>query len=661
MWRPSENLVVEILGRELLHHLAVDARADDVEALAVEPRDLVRQLARDRRQRDARSLGAFLGRVVEHEQPPPPAAPEDRPDAQRIGHHRVLAAQQIAEEDEIPLGAGRVRESEARGAPARRERDDAAAVGAEEFDRLAQVVAEDAVDVVAATQLRRHADEEPVDIGRHGGRSVAGAARRHGRRRRLLTCRPMRLAPLILLALCVAVLFMGLTSIGAIDQREARDLQVARELVAAREALTPVLGHETLFEKPLVAYAPDAVAVLLVSKTPVVDSRLWRALAATMLVVLTVSIGAQHFGWRAGWCAGGVLATSLAVPLAARTDGTQLLASLLGWIGAAGLADALFGRAAGRDARLVVTYGALAAALVATGLLPALWPLGALALYLALARLEGGWRLAQPLPGLVLMIGLAVPWYGAMAERHGGDFLAHAPFFPYALESRAGWYLGPLLAVSYIVVGFFPWAALLPAALQHATTWWRRPRVDPDRRGVDGGVDLADRARAAGGERGALLHRVRGGGVGADRVLPAPTVPRRAAGAAGGGAVVRPLPRPSVRGRFARNRRAHARGRHAGANRNRRLADARVPRRPCRGRRVRAAPARDGVVRDLVAAVPGATRRAFACGGGSVRAAGRARRADRRAARAAGDGGLPQRAARGRDDRTRSRPSWRRS
>jgi 4-amino-4-deoxy-L-arabinose transferase-like glycosyltransferase len=126
-----------------------------------------------------------------------------------------------------------------------------------------------------------------------------------------------------------------------------------------------------------------------------------------------------------------------------------------------------------------VTYGALAAALVTAGPLPALWPLGALALYLGLARLEGGWRLAQPLPGLVLMIGLAVPWYGAMAERHGGEFLAHAPFFPYALEPRAGWYLGPLLAVSYVVVGFFPWAALLPAALQHATTWWRRPRVDP--------------------------------------------------------------------------------------------------------------------------------------------------------------------------------------
>src|SRR2546426_330214 len=118
----------------------------------------------------------------------------------------------------------------------------------------------------------------------------------------------MRFAPLALAILCAAVLFTGLSQIGFVDEREARDAEVAR------------------------------------------------ACAALGLVLLTASIGARHFGMRAGWCAAAVLATMLGLPLAARMDGAQVLASLLGWVGCAGFADAVFGRPAGRDLRLVTAY-----------------------------------------------------------------------------------------------------------------------------------------------------------------------------------------------------------------------------------------------------------------------------------------------------------------
>jgi hypothetical protein len=75
--------------------------------------------------------------------------------------------------------------------------------------------------------------------------------------------------------------------------------------------------------------------------------------------------------------------------------------------------------------------------------------------------------------GLLVIAGLALPWYGAAIERHGAAFLVHAPFLPYGLATHTAWYLGPFLAVSFVVVGFFPWSALLPGALQHAAMWWR--------------------------------------------------------------------------------------------------------------------------------------------------------------------------------------------
>ena len=285
----------------------------------------------------------------------------------------------------------------------------------------------------------------------------------------------MRFAPLFLAALCALVLFSGLGRVGFMDWREARGALVARELVARREALTPLLSTQPWFEKPMAGYALDVLAEWRHPGSPS-TSRILRAIAAIALLLLTASIGAQHLGARAGWIAAGVLGSSIAFPLAARTDGTQVLATLFGWAGCAGFADALFGRRGGREARLLVAYGGLAAALLCGGLLPALWPFAGAALYARLARRPGGLRGLRIVPGLALMLGIALPWYGAMIDRHGADFVAHAIFFPYAIGPRAPWLAGLALPVSFLVVGFFPWSAALPGAMAHAAIWWRTLR-----------------------------------------------------------------------------------------------------------------------------------------------------------------------------------------
>jgi len=288
--------------------------------------------------------------------------------------------------------------------------------------------------------------------------------------------RAMRFVPLALATLCLLVFFIGLDRIAATDWREARDAEVAREIVTRREILAPIYAYEPLFEKPILGYAPEVVARLLDPRSPL-RSRQIRGGLAVALILLTASIGARHFGMRAAWLSALVLGSSLALPFAARADGTQLLATLLGWVTCAGLADVVFGRSAGRDLRLVVTYGALGAVLVCAGPLPALWPLGGLLLYTALARTPGAWARARPVAGLLLAAGVALPWYGAMTERYGTDFLAHAPFFPYAVETRVAWFSGVLFAPSFLVTGFFPWCALLPGAMLHAATGWRERRL----------------------------------------------------------------------------------------------------------------------------------------------------------------------------------------
>jgi 4-amino-4-deoxy-L-arabinose transferase-like glycosyltransferase len=244
-------------------------------------------------------------------------------------------------------------------------------------------------------------------------------------------------------------------------------------LIQRREVLAPLYANEPRFEKPVLAYPLDALGAWLTPGSPLTSRRL-RAVAAVALVLLTALVGARHFGARAGWCAAGVLVTSLGLPLAARTDGTQLLGTLLGWVGCAGIADAVFGRGAGRDLRLIAACGALGATVVAAGPLPGLWPFAALALYLTLARAHEGWTVARVLCGLAIMAGFALPWYGAMVGLYGWAFIANAPFFPYGLQPRGAWYSGLVYALPYLAVAGFPWSALLPGAAAHAATWWRR-------------------------------------------------------------------------------------------------------------------------------------------------------------------------------------------
>ena len=293
----------------------------------------------------------------------------------------------------------------------------------------------------------------------------------------------------LVLALCALALLPGLRGPGPFDTHEAMDLQVARELIDAREALTPVLGSERLFEKPLLAYAPDVLMRVAAPTRPLAASRAWRAIVAALLVLVTGATAARHLGARAGVCAAAVLATTLVLPLAARVDGTQLIAALLAWTAIDGFTHAWFGHRGGEEPRLLISYACLACAAVIAGPLSALWPLAAAAIYQALTRRPGAWRKLRPGAGLLLVAGIALPWYGAMFERHGTAFLAKAVFFPYGLADQGTWFLGPLLLVSFVIVGFFPWSALLPGALQHAATWWRPARAPA------GPGDLAPLAR----------------------------------------------------------------------------------------------------------------------------------------------------------------------
>lgn len=281
-----------------------------------------------------------------------------------------------------------------------------------------------------------------------------------------------RLAPLGIAALLALTLLPGIASVPALDTREARDAVVALEMQQSSEWITPLYGREALFEKPALGYSLEWVARRVLNGGTTV-SRVVRTFVAALLVAIVVTIGSASFGARAGWLAGAALATSLGLPLAARADGGQLLATLCAWlaIGAflpAVLAARTGGALAERDRPRVAGWLAIALALVIGGPLPALWPLAGFALHAALARRGADIRALWLGPGLLLVAGFALPWYGAMAALHGGAFLARVAWFPYGAETRGAWWLGPFLAPTFLVVTAFPWSPVVAASVRDA-------------------------------------------------------------------------------------------------------------------------------------------------------------------------------------------------
>ena len=297
-----------------------------------------------------------------------------------------------------------------------------------------------------------------------------------------------RLLPFALVALLALTLLPGLAAVDAIDEREARDLVTASESTDHRDWITPVYGHEPFFEKPLMGYAPEVVAIRVLrhwlpmaqgAARDVAVSRLVRALLAAALAFTVAIAGTRLFGARSGWLAGIALASMVGLPLAARADGVQVYTTLLTWLGLERMLTVLAGRTRAPAGTLVMGWLALGAAATTGGLLPALWPLAGFALYFGLARHHHGWRVLDPVAGLLLVVGVCLPWYGLMTAIHGAPFVAHVPWFPYGSGERGAWWVSAPLALSFTVVTSFPWTPLLAAALADAALRLRQTAVYP--------------------------------------------------------------------------------------------------------------------------------------------------------------------------------------
>lgn len=289
-------------------------------------------------------------------------------------------------------------------------------------------------------------------------------ARRHGR------------IVAVLVALVAIVWFANLDARRLIRPDEGRYAEIAREMAATGDWITPRLNGIKYFEKPPLQYWITAGAYRAFG----VDewtARLWPATAGALTVLLVWRTGRRVFGRVAGDRAGLVAAGMLW--MAANAHLNTLDMGFTFWLiaGVAAFLGAQRDDATDRERRrgMALAWAACAGAVMSKGLAGLVLPGGAIFCYLLATR---DWKFLgrlHLLSGLAIVLALCAPWFVAVsvANPEFPDFFFVREHFQRYLttvhrRTEPWWYFLPLL-----VAGALPWT---PLALRSV---WRPGRDDP--------------------------------------------------------------------------------------------------------------------------------------------------------------------------------------
>lgn len=274
---------------------------------------------------------------------------------------------------------------------------------------------------------------------------------------------------LVLLALWLGLWFAGSQYRSLLEPDEGRYAEVPREMVASGNWVTPRYDGVLFFDKPALQYWGTALAYEAFGASNW-TARLWGLLTGLLGMLAVGWAGARAFGRTVGISAALVLGSSLLWVIGSHLNTLDMgVAALLG-LSLCTFILAQLPDTAPRAQRgwMLLTWAAMAAAFLSKGLIGIVFPGGALFFYMLWT---GQWHLLKRMHwlwGLPLFLVLALPWYIALNLRHGQFlhyFFVGQQFTRYLSDrfdrSHPFWFFLPVL-----VVGIFPWLALLPAALR---------------------------------------------------------------------------------------------------------------------------------------------------------------------------------------------------
>ncbi|HUI42263.1 MAG TPA: glycosyltransferase family 39 protein [Terriglobia bacterium] len=286
-----------------------------------------------------------------------------------------------------------------------------------------------------------------------------------------------RLLLLLLVAGCI--FFAGLGRLPLTEPDEGRNAEVAREMLALHDGITPHFDGLTYLDKPVVFFWLVAGSFRVFGPSEWA-ARLPSALAALGTMMMVWLLGRSMYGERAGLIAALVFATSPMVMAFSRLVIFDMTLTFL--VTAAMMAFWLAHAAEPRRRWLeYLVFLAAGTATLTKGPVGLLLPLLSIVVYAAIqrkfARLKGlAWG-----RGLLLFLALTSPWFIVVSLRHP-DFPRYAFWDESVLRFATGharrggsvFYYLPVF-----LIGFLPWSfPLLFAGLNRIKRWRRLGSAD---------------------------------------------------------------------------------------------------------------------------------------------------------------------------------------
>ncbi|HYB41416.1 MAG TPA: glycosyltransferase family 39 protein [Candidatus Methylomirabilis sp.] len=273
---------------------------------------------------------------------------------------------------------------------------------------------------------------------------------------------------LVAVGLVAAALVLGnLGGAPFVDPPEGTHAEIARAMRQSGDWITPRLDGVPYFDKPPLLYWLLAASFAVFGPLEWA-ARLWSALPAIAVAVLTARIGVVLGSARMGLLAGLIAVANLEVFVFSRLVKPDLLFVALIWLAWSAFVDAYVG---GRRGAIYVFYACLGLAVLAKDIMGALGPLAALAVLFRVTREPRAWTRWAPAGGVGLLIAIAAPWYALAEWRHHG-FIWYTIVDNHLLNVARHRVFPdedvPLSAAEFLAVtaaGFFPWILVLPLAI----------------------------------------------------------------------------------------------------------------------------------------------------------------------------------------------------
>ena len=288
--------------------------------------------------------------------------------------------------------------------------------------------------------------------------------------------------PFLLVTLLWGVAWIaGLMRGGLGEPDEGRYAEVAREMLASGDWITPRLDGFLFFDKPPLHYWGTAIAYALLGTEPWV-ARLWGALTGVLAMVAVAWAGWRVWGRAAGLYAAAILGSSMLFAVSAHVGTLDLGVAAFLALGMACFVVAQFDPASAprRTAINLGMWAALALAVLSKGLIGVVLPGMVLAVYMLWQR---DWRVlgrVSLLPGLILLLAVSAPWFVEVTRRHPEffDYFFIREHFTRFLTSADNRGKPPGFFIPVVLLGLFPWTALVPFTREGWRAMWSGAPVD---------------------------------------------------------------------------------------------------------------------------------------------------------------------------------------